>query len=182
MEKAFEAFQKETLEGYKEAIEDLAKVMKELPMATKECHLAESEVGKIIKAAGIFGHPFKLMMRVSQNIMLNGIDIFKEVTRGAAYLKEKQYYEAGEMFGEAFDELFLEGSPAMPKINIPTPPPLLMEIQTNDERAYRFLKGFFDGIHMLDSVNQETLFNTINTKSAFVYGPVTHLMNRLKMN
>ena len=184
---AFEDLDKKTVEGVKESLVYFALVAKEVPIAIKDCHIAESELVKLVEIAEIFEHPMQLIYRAGKNLMVNGVDIFKKMMSALMFYKEGNYLETGRSIGEAMDEILLKTSAFM------NPPTLLtaimkaqsvsaIKITTIDDRAWRFLKGYFNATGLIGSIDQIKLYTHVYSRGAMVYGPVQNLMKTLTDN
>lgn len=151
IEAAFKELEKETLEGVKQALKDIAAVAREVPQALKDCHVAETDLQKIAEMAEIFEHPIQLVYRVGHNLVVNGADIYEHIMNARQSKRSGDYLEVGRALGEAFDEVFFKMSSIMTPENIYSQ--LLKQsirVTTNDERAFRFLRGFFESLGILE--------------------------------
>ena len=64
--------------------------------------------------ATVFTHPLTLVYTVAKNLIVNGVQIFDEVSHGVVAYDEGQYFNSGYYFGEAVASVFLKGSYSYP--------------------------------------------------------------------
>ncbi len=129
--KAFEDFERGDFEGFRQGLEEIGRATKMIPEVVKECKVAEADLEKLKKAAEIFLHPAQLSIVVSKNLIVNGIDIFQQVTGARIAYNIHEMFDCGFHLGYAFDELFLSQANTVLKADL-------------DVRAYKSLHGFID--------------------------------------
>jgi len=90
--------------------------------------------------AEIFEHPFKLVYHMGKSLILNGVEIFTLIAEAVRAYHEDNFFDFGKFIAEALDVVFLK------TVNIKN---------IKDERSYEFLVGFFEGMQLESSLNEE---------------------------
>jgi hypothetical protein len=155
--KAFDDFQRGDFEGIRSGLEEIGRATKMIPDIVKECKLAEADLERLEKAAEIFMHPYKLSIVMSKNLVVNGIDIFKQITGSRAAFSIHEMFDCGFHLGFAFDELFLSQANQALK-------------SATDLKAYKALQGFLEEAGVAG--NYENLYNKIDHRGILVWGPI----------
>lgn len=162
-------FEKETFEGIKEGLALVGQAVRLIPTVVSECKAAETDLTKMIQLAEIFEHPLQLVYRVGKNLILNGIEIFKEINKAVNSYQAGKYYDFGYALGTAMDEVFLKSIAQ----NRALKPKRMI-----DSAAFSFLAGFLSEAEI--SLQHEELYNSIDKRGIQFYGPIKNVMNLLE--
>lgn len=117
--------------------------------------------------AEVFAHPLSLIYHVGKNLVLNGVDIFKNIAQALISYGAKDYYSFGKYVGQAMDSVFLKAP--YPK-------------KTVDLEAYEFFDGFYSALNANSQLDQQQLYNNIDGLGLMVYGPVKESMQEFERN
>eukprot|EP00357_Protocruzia_adherens_P007842 CAMPEP_0114996282 /NCGR_PEP_ID=MMETSP0216-20121206/14217_1 /TAXON_ID=223996 /ORGANISM="Protocruzia adherens, Strain Boccale" /LENGTH=262 /DNA_ID=CAMNT_0002360455 /DNA_START=249 /DNA_END=1037 /DNA_ORIENTATION=+ len=86
-------------------VDRLAQALTGIPTALTVCKGSESEVKQLVQeteeALEIFRHPRTLIYRIGHNLVVNGVDIYKEISAGVDAWKIDEYQESGFNIGSA---------------------------------------------------------------------------------
>jgi len=89
-------------------IKDLGKAFGNLKAALTDCKTAEAEVAKLAKALeNGFEHPLSFLFKVGKALVINGHDIFAEMSTAISDWKAGSYRDAGLQIGEALAKLLV---------------------------------------------------------------------------
>lgn len=69
----------QTWKHMKVGLEDLGKAINTIPVMMKDCDKMKTDLTKLIKISEILIHPFTLIFHAGKRLLLDGIDIFKNV-------------------------------------------------------------------------------------------------------
>jgi len=111
-------------------------------------------------------HPSKLAIVVSKNIVVNGIDIFQQISGARVAYNIHEMFDCGFHLGYAFDELFLTAQ----ENNV-----LKADL---DIKAYKALRGFFEEAGV--AAEYQNLYNRIDHRGVLIWGPIQEVMDNLK--
>lgn len=80
-------FEKATFEGIREAISLVGQVIHLIPTVIQDCELAKQDLSKLIELAEIFEHPIKLVYRVADNLLVDGVEIYSNIAESIKNFK-----------------------------------------------------------------------------------------------
>eukprot|EP00357_Protocruzia_adherens_P000288 CAMPEP_0114981338 /NCGR_PEP_ID=MMETSP0216-20121206/5488_1 /TAXON_ID=223996 /ORGANISM="Protocruzia adherens, Strain Boccale" /LENGTH=1455 /DNA_ID=CAMNT_0002342997 /DNA_START=218 /DNA_END=4585 /DNA_ORIENTATION=+ len=105
IEGAVKLFEEETASSVEEGLKALATALGELPSALSTCKEAESEAEQLAKQLSFFKDPSSIKYRIGKSLLLNGVEIFKNIYGGVSDYKSGNYYQFGYDIGTALAEL-----------------------------------------------------------------------------
>ena len=98
--------EKKTPGDVKQGLADLGAAFKSLKSALVDCKASSSDIAKFVKAVEDgFEHPLSFLFHVGKDLLVNGKDIYAEVTTAVADWKAQSYRAAGVQVGEALAKL-----------------------------------------------------------------------------
>ena len=121
-----------------------------------------------MQAAEIFEHPRELIYKASKNLVINGVEIYTQLSGAIDSYKKNQFYDFGYHLGLGLDELVLKG--AVKELGVKS---------VNNLSAYKFLTGFLHPIKLTKEPNYQYLYNSIKNGIS-IMGPVSNLMKELE--
>ena len=77
---AIKYFEEETYDGIKNGLYSLGDAIEEIPSVTKDCKNIEADLEKLKDMAKVFEHPFLLIFEVGKNLIVNGVDIYHDIS------------------------------------------------------------------------------------------------------
>ena len=98
--------EKMTAAGIKDGLEEMATALKGLKTALADCKASSADLEKF--AATVehgFAHPLSFLFHLGKELLVNHVDIFREVSAAVADWKAQSYRAAGEQIGAALGEL-----------------------------------------------------------------------------
>jgi len=98
-------FEKGNSLSVKTALKKLAQTLEELPRALSTCGQAEVEAEALAKELAILANPTTFKFKVGNSLLLNGIEIYKEIFGALAAYRHGNYYEFGYDIGVALNEI-----------------------------------------------------------------------------
>lgn len=108
LSKAIELMEKKTTIDMMEAMRLVAEAFeKDWPEAAKACSSTKDEFNKILAALEILEHPKKFAYHVGHDLMINGVDIYKNVNDSIGHWKATEYHDFGFSLGTAMSELIV---------------------------------------------------------------------------
>jgi len=102
------------------------------------CKNIEADIGQLFVKATIFSHPIALVFLIGEELVVNGVNIFKDIYAAVDFYHKGDYFNFGKNVGGAMDLIFLKNSATK---------------KSKDVKAYDFLDGFctqFESIFSLD--------------------------------
>ena len=96
MDSAIHELEEKTASSIEKGLKDLGVAFKSLKAAMKDRKAAEADITHFAHAIeNGFEHPWSFLYHVGKNILVNGKDIYAEVTSGVADWKAQSYRAAG---------------------------------------------------------------------------------------
>lgn len=137
-------FSKHTFDGTKDGFMDLSNAFATLPAFIDKCVPASVEVAVVVeKAVLAWGHPLSLLYHTGLNIILNGAEIFADVSKAMGAYETGNWYEFGFNIGQA----------AFKVIYIPSSELTEME----DEEVQMFTQGMLNGLDSAVDISMITI-------------------------
>jgi C1A family cysteine protease len=116
VQQAYELMQKKTPAAMMEALKVLSAALKEKwPAAASACEATKAQLEDILKALDAFDNPKAFAYHVGHDLMVNGVDIFKNVNDSVGHMKNKEYHDGGYSIGQALN-LLIVGTQALDQI------------------------------------------------------------------
>ena len=102
IEQAVVDFSKDTFDGIKDGMMDLSNAFGALPPFIEKCVPASIETAKVVeKAAVAWAHPLSLLLHTGENILVNGKDIFEDISKAMGDYQTGNWYDFGFEIGQA---------------------------------------------------------------------------------
>jgi len=114
LEKAYAEMQKKNPAAMAEALRMLSDALQtQWPKAAAACYATEDQLKKIMASLAAFSNPKAFIYHVGQDLVVNGVDIFKQMNDSIAHVRAKEWHDAGFSLGTALSELIvgMESSP-----------------------------------------------------------------------
>ena len=116
---ALKLFEKKTVAGIKDGLQALSDALTHtLPAAVKACDGTEAEIAAVVKALEAFGSPKSFIYHVGRDLIVNGVDIFKNIMGGIVAWRGKQYFAFGENIGKALKDVLLGSDRSAPALQL----------------------------------------------------------------
>jgi hypothetical protein len=160
--------QKGTFDGIKTGLNEIGQAVKTFPNMLKDCASMKNDLSILAKMAEIFTHPLSLIWQVGKSLIVNGSDIFSKISDAITADKKVKYFEFGKNVGLALSEVFFKTSESNG----------ITLKRSIDEKAYDFLYGFLTSIQGV-TFDQQTIYNEIDGKGSFIWGPVQQALESL---
>lgn len=130
-------FEKKTVSDIAQGIKELGEAAELIPSALTACENVPEDISKIVEMASVFTHPLELIIKVGKSILLNGVEIYRDVSTSVTDYENKDYFHSGEFGGEAFALVFFTGvQNYLPQI----------DVKKDLEIAAEMTAGFLDGV------------------------------------
>jgi len=82
-------------------------LMKKWPSAAAACAATKEQVEKILASLEAFSNPKAFAYHVGQDLVVNGVDIFKQMNSSVGHIKAKEWHDGGFALGTALSELIV---------------------------------------------------------------------------
>lgn len=103
---AIDKIEQKTAKSIAEGLRDLGHALTNLKQALVDCKAAEAEVAKFAKAIEDgFEHPLSFVFHVGKELIVNGRDIYAEITAAVSDWKAQSYRASGVQIGKALSKL-----------------------------------------------------------------------------
>jgi len=109
-------------------IHDLGAALGNLKSGLTDCKAAYSDIQNYVKGFEQFTNPATFAYHVGKDLLVNGVDIYKEITQAVSLWQQKSYLDCGQQIGFALHKLVLGAKwkhyavhAALPLDNGPTP-------------------------------------------------------------
>lgn len=89
-----------TKEGIKKGLEQIGEGLETLPEAMIECGEAVNEAKSLINAFAQFKSPLSFAYHVGEDLVVNGINIYKEINQAITDYKDTEYLDMGKQIGK----------------------------------------------------------------------------------
>ena len=86
-------------------VQDVAKVIQDLPYELLDCENMHEDIGKIETWGEEFTHPVSLVKKISKNWLLHGVDVKKDIALEESNWASAAYFEAGKEAAAAIELL-----------------------------------------------------------------------------
>lgn len=107
MKEAVDDFEKKDAADVLKGLKALAEAMKAFPGALRDCKAAVSDVEQIVHALEQFSKPVSFAFHVAKDLVVNGHDIFAEISQAVADYKAGEFEDFGEQVGMALHKLIV---------------------------------------------------------------------------
>jgi len=107
LEEAIAHFKLDTADGVMAGLKDLSSIFMAMKDALKSCKATEEDVKELIQALKTFHSPLQFAYHVGKDLLVNGVDIYTEITTGLTEFKAHQYENFGLMIGTAARKLII---------------------------------------------------------------------------
>lgn len=97
----------EKAENIEEAIHQLSHVAKYFPKAVKDCGATFTDLKNVENAIAVMHSPWTFACHVGKDILVNGVDIYKQIQDMIEGWKAEKYFEFGKHLGEALELIFI---------------------------------------------------------------------------
>jgi hypothetical protein len=98
---AVKDFEKKTPAGMADGIKKLGDAVLEIKDDIAECEGVEADVEKLEKMLVIFSNPTTFFYHLGKDLLINGVQIYKEIDDSVSKFEEASYFEFGEDVGDA---------------------------------------------------------------------------------
>lgn len=109
IEGAIAELEKKSVAGVTKGLEDMADALNTIAAGVQQCTQSKdiTQLKKIMELVKSFKNPKTFAMHVSQDILVNGADIFKQIEGTVSNFKAAKYEPAGENIGDALAEILI---------------------------------------------------------------------------
>jgi cathepsin B len=102
---AVEDFITEDPSRVKAGLKLVGQAISELPYDMLDCNASEKDVAKMVQMIESFTDPEQFIFHVGKSLLVNGAEIYDEITEGVSDFQTRQWEKSGEDFGEALAEV-----------------------------------------------------------------------------
>lgn len=107
---AVQDFEKKSVSGVTSGIKKLGAALRDAKDAIKQCEGVEADVVALEKMLEVFNNPHTFAFHVGKDLMINGVQIYKEINDAVKQFESANYFEFGEDLGLALAQLIF-GAP-----------------------------------------------------------------------
>jgi hypothetical protein len=107
---AVQDFETETASGMSAGIKKLGDAIMDVKDGIIQCEGVEADVEALEKMVKVFSSPTTFLWHVGEDLLVNGVSIFKEIDDSVKQFENANYFEFGEDVGEALAQLIF-GAP-----------------------------------------------------------------------
>merc|ERR1719195_576399 len=107
LEEAIKDFEKETFKDVKKGLEKLADALDSIPAALATCEASESDIKQITNALKQLKHPKSCFFHALKNLLVNGKDIYKEITTAVSDYRSQTWLDFGVQVGLALHKMIV---------------------------------------------------------------------------
>lgn len=112
VEEAVHDFEKHTAEGTIEGLKIIGEAVMQIKGDIKDCEGVVADWEKLEKMAEIFSNPVTFAYHVGKDIIVNGVQIYKEVDDSIVEFENQQYRQFGDDVGTALALLIIGDEPS----------------------------------------------------------------------
>lgn len=98
-----ESILKKNEKDMKEGLEKIGLALETLPEAMLECGMAVNDAKQLMSALKAVESPLQFAYHVGKDLIVNGINIYKEVNQAIADYKDQEYQDMGKQIGEVLE-------------------------------------------------------------------------------
>jgi len=118
VETAINDFKRLDFFGIKDGIHEVAEAFQQIPDAIKECEAIKGEVAdELAHAIDAFKNPWSLFWKVGKSLLLNGRQIYSEITTAVSDWDNSDWFGVGKNIGQAMYTIFDGADGATPTPN-----------------------------------------------------------------
>jgi uncharacterized protein YecA (UPF0149 family) len=125
-----------------DGLADIGKALESLPLVISTCEAAADELKedgkKLEKALEVLKHPLEFAYHVGKDLMLNGKDIFHEVTAAQSDYKAQLWRSFGQDVGAALEKLLVGDKPSVELVAVQIDPTFWMEVVKGVGESFGF--------------------------------------------
>ena len=92
---------------YQDGIKYVGWIAKTLAVDVTDCEKVTTDLSELAKMAKIFENPKKLAIKVGEDLIVNGTQIYGEIEDSIKQYDAAQYYKFGEDLGKAMELVFV---------------------------------------------------------------------------
>merc|ERR1711871_1537965 len=104
---AVSLIKQETPSSVLQGIKDLGEALKALKDGLVDCKAAAGEIESFIKGFEQFTNPLSFVFHVGKDLIVNGKDIYGEITQAVQLWKQQSYLDSGVQIGKALEQLIV---------------------------------------------------------------------------
>ena len=112
VEEAVADFKKASFSGVSAGIEKVGDIVGKIQGDIADCKVSAEDAEKLAEMAKNFKSPWSFAFHVGKDILLNGVDIYHEISDAVTKYDNKDYYGFGYNVGEALEEVLIGGKPS----------------------------------------------------------------------
>lgn len=105
--KAIQDFRSEDSTGVKSGLSDLEGAIIEIAKAVKDCSDIKNDWEKMVEMATAFSNPMSYAYHVGKDLLVNGVDIYNDITDAMRNWEDASYESFGENVGDALAKLLI---------------------------------------------------------------------------
>jgi hypothetical protein len=107
---AVQDFEKKSPAGVTSGIKKLGDALNDVKDGIKQCEGVEADIEAFEKMLAVFSNPHTFIFHVGKDLMINGVQIYKEVSDSVTQFENAKYFDFGEDLGLALAQLIF-GAP-----------------------------------------------------------------------
>ena len=154
-------FKEKSFDGVKNGFLEMGLAIQEIVVALDDCKDIKADLSRIIQYAEVFKHPKSLAYQIGMDLLLNGQEIYAEITKQVDDFEHKDYFNFGVDAGEVLGLLL---PPENQDVSV--------AYKTRSERfTYDLLAGYLDVVE--PSYSRQALYNSVNGMGKKVFDTVS---------
>ncbi len=107
LDQAVQAIEQKDVHGVRQGLKLIGQSLDEVSDALRDCKAAEGDIESVIDALKGFKSPWSFVFHVGKDLLVNGVDIFEEISDAVNDWKAQSYRQCGEEIGEALNKLLI---------------------------------------------------------------------------
>ena len=112
VQEAVADFREESFTGVSNGIKKIGDIVGQIQGDISDCEVSAEDAKKLADMAKNFKSPWSFAFTVGKNILLNGVDIYHEISDAVTAYDSADYYNFGYDVGEALEEVLVGGKPS----------------------------------------------------------------------
>ena len=97
-----------SVSGVEQGLKDLGSALDALKTALTDCKASSADIAEFVKTVEDgFKHPLSFICHIGKDLIVNGQDIFSEISQAISLWKSESYRDSGIQIGKALEKLII---------------------------------------------------------------------------